>query len=587
MIILCFSFLLGNLGVKALPANSIENQQISIESEYPYRWGGVEVASLASTNISDNPRIVIDSRMYGFLVWDELTDFGSSDADRDIVYALYRPDYITAFHTSAKGVISTESDGDSNSPSIVMDSEDTLHIVWQDLSDYLGAGGSDWDIFYKKHYANGTWTTTEVLSTESTLSSMDAEIAVDSKDNLHIVYRDFTNYLASGNDLDIFYKMWNQTTETWSAAEIVSTESTADSTNPDIAIDSYDNIHVVWQDSTNLACGSDWDVFYKSKDFETQSWTTTKVVSEASTGNSGNPSIAIDGHNGVQIVWEDYTDYAGSGTDSDIFHRSYNAWLDWSVTKVVSTESTAASERPELIKDKLMWTSDDNQNLLHIVWRDATNIDLTSTSDFDIFYKSYRFYSLYDELQNSWSDTEVVSLGCDYFPSIYPSLTQDELGNVYIVWADDFPYAGSGSDRDILFRPLHVPKPTLVLELVSPSYTSDGLVNLTWKEIPYILNYMVWRNTVHFWDYESPATREISVVGAATSFIEILPSPGTYYYRLRAQMKNIDVLDFSNLITVTFTAAPVMNEYIIPFGLVGFAAISALIAYLIFKRKRT
>ena len=74
---------------------------------------------------------------------------------------------------------------------------------------------------------------------------------------------DFSDYLGSGIDSDIFHKLFNTTTQVWSATEVISTESTGDSFSPHLAIDQLDNIHIIWQDKTDYAgAGTDWDIFY-------------------------------------------------------------------------------------------------------------------------------------------------------------------------------------------------------------------------------------------------------------------------------------------------------------------------------------
>ncbi|NPD88825.1 MAG: hypothetical protein HGN29_08865 [Asgard group archaeon] len=87
---------------------------------------------------------------------------------------------------------------------------------------------------------------------------------IDDSNNIHIVWQDYTNDLAgSGSDVDIFYMNWDYASETWSSFELVSTESTVTNEAPRLAIDSLGNIHVVWTDYEDvLSAGSEWDVFY-------------------------------------------------------------------------------------------------------------------------------------------------------------------------------------------------------------------------------------------------------------------------------------------------------------------------------------
>jgi hypothetical protein len=108
----------------------------------------------------------------------------------------------------------------------------------------------------------------------------------------------------------------------WTTTEVVSTESTGDSWDPSLAVDSGGTVHIAWWDITDYdGSGTDSDIFYK-RFVPGTGWTTTDVVSTESTGISWDPSLAVDSSGTVHIAWYDWTDYDGSGTDSDIFYQA-------------------------------------------------------------------------------------------------------------------------------------------------------------------------------------------------------------------------------------------------------------------------
>jgi len=114
---------------------------------------------------------------------------------------------------------------------------------------------------------------TEVVSTESTISSLYPTIAVDGAGNVHVAWQDITNYDNSGSDSDIFYKQWGAVSGTWTPTEVVSTESTSASFKPTIAVDSIGSVHVAWEDMTNYdGSGEDRDIFYKQWDAFSSTW---------------------------------------------------------------------------------------------------------------------------------------------------------------------------------------------------------------------------------------------------------------------------------------------------------------------------
>jgi len=145
---------------------------------------------------------------------------------------------------------------------------------------------------------------------------------LDTLGNVHVAWLDVTNYDLSGTDHDIFCKRWNATTRAWSTTEVVSTESNKDSLFPSIGLDNLGNLHIVWQDITNYGgSGADIDIFYKMWNATTGTWSTTEMVSKESFNDSEHPSIGVDGLGNVHVVWRDLTDYHGSGTDMDIFYK--------------------------------------------------------------------------------------------------------------------------------------------------------------------------------------------------------------------------------------------------------------------------
>jgi len=214
-------------------------------------------------------------------------------------YPLMRALY---YESGMTQVVSTESTDDSAAPSLAVDSAGNIHIAWYDATDYAGSG-TDADIFYKKFVVGTGWTNTEVVSTESTGDSFHPSLAVDSAGNIHIAWYDLTNYTGCGTDYDIFYKRY-KVGEGWTPTEVVSTESTAMSWNPSLAVDSGGNIpslavdsggniHIAWCDFTDLDSGIDIDIFYK-RFVIGEGWTPTEVVSTESTAMSWNPSLAVD-----------------------------------------------------------------------------------------------------------------------------------------------------------------------------------------------------------------------------------------------------------------------------------------------------
>ena len=100
-------------------------------------------------------------------------------------------------------------------------------------------------------------------------------MVLDQYGNIHIAWED-----GSSDDVDIWYRYKNVSSETWSNIEIASKESTSHSTYPSISIGTNDILHFVWSDLTDYnKTDYDFDIFYKSKNLTSGEWSTTIVLS--------------------------------------------------------------------------------------------------------------------------------------------------------------------------------------------------------------------------------------------------------------------------------------------------------------------
>ncbi len=505
--------------------NMINTKALLEEEQYPYnvgsldyttwKWNTTEIVSTESTDTSQFPSLAVDSAGNIHVAWEDNTNYASSGTNWDIFYKRWNAS--TSSWTTTE-IVSTESTFHSMFPALAVDAEGNVHIVWYDLTDYAGSG-TDADIFYRCWNASTSlWTTTEVVSTESTADSNPPSLAVDSAGNIHVAWYDLTDYAGAGPDRDIFYKRWDAVTSLWTVTEVVSTESIGNSFYPSLAVDTLENVHIAWLDATDYASsGTDFDIFYKQWNAVTSLWTTTEVVSTESTADSLYPSLAIDTLENVHVAWNDQTDYASSGTDHDIFYKRWDAVTSlWTVTEVVSTESTIDCENPSLAIDAM--------GNIHIAWRDLTDY-ASSGTDRDIFYKRW------DAVTSTWTTTEVVSTESTS-TSENPSLATDALGNVHIAWEDYSVYAGSGTDVDIFYKQFAGSPAAPELAFIVPNPTDIDTVFLDWNNITGSTSYFVYRFDYYIWSVEEL----VPIDEVFDSFyIDILPNEGYFYYVIVAR----------------------------------------------------
>jgi hypothetical protein len=423
-------------------------------------WSTIELVSTESIDNSAYPSLAVSSDGTVHIAWSDNTNYGGSGVDSDIFYKKYVP----GSGWTVTEVVSTESTEGCGSSSLAVGSDGAVHIAWTDGTDYDGSG-SDGDIFYKRWSSDTGWSATEVVSSESTSSSHSPSLAVSSDGTVHIAWEDWTDYGGSGTDSDIFYKKYVPGSG-WTTTTVVSTATTSYSYNPSLAVSSDGTVHIAWEEPTDYGgSGGDSDIFYKK--LTIVGWTTTEVVSTESTSDSYNPSLGVGSDGTIHIAWEDMTDYGGSGPRPDIFYKKCVPGSGWTVTEVVSIESTSYCYAPSLAVGY--------DGTVHIAW-----LDLPSLSyDSDILYKK-RLPTI------GWTMPEVVSTESTGY-CYDPSLDVGSDGTVHIAWDDHTDYSDTGTDSDIFYKKKLGSKYYLVVKgLDNRIYYRAGFNDVwqDWKVVP-------------------------------------------------------------------------------------------------------
>jgi len=434
-----------------------------IENSFQKGWSITEIISTESSGSNQWPSIDFDSNGILHVVWMDNSPIDSSGGDSDILYKFKTNDG----SWSTTEVVSTESYSFSGMPSICVDHFDNIHVTWHDYTNY-GSSGSDGDIFYKYKSPSGTWSTTEVVSTESTSSSSKPCIDVEDDGTVHIAWEDYSYYSSSGNDADIFYK-YKSPSGTWSNTEVVSTDSYDYSIHASLRVDTVGFIHIVWHDYTNYdGCGFDNDIFYKSKSPDGY-WSNTEVVSTESSSYSLYPILDVDLDRCVHVAWKEKI-YNENPDDWDVLYKYKPNGDDWTTTEVVTYESSRRSDNHTLVVD--------HEGTVHIIWDEITEYG-GSGSDNDIFYK-------YKNNEGYWTNAEVVSTESSMY-SRWPSSVIDDNGVIHIVWGDQYVYSSTPSyicyksksnDQpiaDFIYSPSD-PHPNEFIQFTDMSYDITGYI---------------------------------------------------------------------------------------------------------------
>jgi hypothetical protein len=254
------------------------------------------------------------------------------------------------------------------------------------------------DIFHKKSTDGGTtWITKRLTWNPS--HSFYSRFAIDSTDNIHVVWQDN----APGN-LEIYYKKSTNGGTTWSKNKRL-TWNSGGSENPYIATDSSGTIHVIWDD---ISPGNR-ELYYRKSTNGGTTWSGRRLTWNS--GSSISANIAIDQSGNIHVVWNDYTP-----GNYEIYHKkSTNSGTTWSKNKRL-TWNSGNSRYPIVATD-----SSDN---IHVVWKDNIH------GNDEIFYK---------KSTNGGASWVTKKLTWNSGDSDFPVIATDSNDYIHVVWEDDTP----------------------------------------------------------------------------------------------------------------------------------------------------
>ena len=247
---------------------------------------------------SSDPDMAVGTDGSIHVVWEDYTNSGSPYF-RDILYASF-----DGLSWTPPEIVCSAIDTSSTDPSIALDSDNYPHIVWNynSLSPYN-------DIYYVKKTESG-WSTPENL-TLNLGTSRKPEIAIDHQGEIHAFWVSYFSGL---------YKMIHRVKENdeWFPYEIIS-DDTLSYNEIKIEIDGVDRIHLSCKADLG---GNTFDIFYVLH--EGGIWGEPENISNSDSTISQEPDIALDTNNNPHIVWREKY----SNDFSEIYYTAFseNIW---------------------------------------------------------------------------------------------------------------------------------------------------------------------------------------------------------------------------------------------------------------------
>ncbi len=334
----------------------------------------------------------------------------------------------TKVYSVVVGLGSFDATASNNGRRIVRDSLGVIHVVY----------GYNGVIYYSNSTNNGVSWSSPVNISNTSESSSYPSIAVDSYNNLHVVWEEAYPYGPEGLvNPEIYYSKY---TTSWSPSINIS-NNFANSESPSIAIDLDNYLHVTWHENYNT---SSRGIYYSKY---TTSWSPPINISNTG-GYSYNSSIIIDLHNYVHVVWHD----TSSGA-TEIYYSKYTT--SWSIPVNISN-NFGYSRVPSIAVD--------SDNYLYVVWEDDTSGNL------EIYYSEY---------STSWSAPKNISntLTSSSFPNLAYKVSSSGID---LVWTE-----GNTFPKNVMYQSFTVvpppdtipPSPITNLQAINPTINS---ITLTW-----------------------------------------------------------------------------------------------------------
>ncbi len=358
-------------------------------------WGGVISVSKGS-NDSTSPSMLVGSDGTLYIVWQEYR----SRNDAEILLSMSTDGGLTFMEPLN---VSNSAYMDEN-PRIALADDGTLYIVWQSRV------GNNYEIMLAT-FKDGKVTKPINLS-RSSGSSTNASIAV-SNGSVYIVWHDNT----PGN-YDVMLRMSNDNGKSFSEVMNISND-TGNSMDPSLAIDGS-NVYILWRTEETGMKEKRSNIMLRMSNDHGKSFSEVMNISR-SKGHATNASIAVS-NGSVYIVWHDNT----PGNYDVMLRMSNNSGSSFSNAVNLSSNSGNSIEPSILVYD----------SSIYIAWRD------------DTFGRHDIMLRISNDHGKSFS--EVMNISRSSNISMLPRLALDEkINRLYMVWNDIVNTSG-GEQKSII-----------------------------------------------------------------------------------------------------------------------------------------
>jgi hypothetical protein len=337
-------------------------------------------------NISNNadfsiaPQMAADASGHIYVVWQD------SGATSNILFS-FSADSGNTFSTPKNLSNST---GSSFSPSIALDAQGGINVVWVDNTP------GNQDIFFSRSTDGGaTFSTPKNLSNDPP-NNASPKVAVDGSGNISVLWEN--DDITYG----VFYTHSTDGGATFSTPVNLAT-NTSGSFNSRLALDSNGSVYVVWEDHFVPPSGIASSAIFFSRSADKGS--TFSAAMSISSNSSSTPALALAANGSVNVSWVDHT----ASPTNVFFSRSTDSGTTFLTPKSLS-DGLANSNHSQI--------STDSNGAVYVVWDENSVILFARSTDGGVTFSA------------------PLSLSNNTDRSLVPGLAVDATGNVSVSWAD-------------------------------------------------------------------------------------------------------------------------------------------------------
>jgi hypothetical protein len=240
---------------------------------------------------------------------------------------------------------------------LVVEGQDRLHVVWDGGLPPSGPDSPGQSLtMHSVREQDGTWSDSNDISTGSRWEVSRPAIALDRAGVLHMAFRPWADICYTQADIAEAHSAY-----AWSATHRLSQSINY---RPEIAVDSQGVIHVVWYEWVPVEFSAEEifreqrsaylsDVFYRRSADGGVTWSAPLNLSRTPNVGSGRVEIAIDGQDGIHVVWEEgwdrnaRSDVAGDNPVCGMYAHSLDGGFNWSIPEVFDMPAVEGLSLPD------------------------------------------------------------------------------------------------------------------------------------------------------------------------------------------------------------------------------------------------